>query len=321
MSCRSFFKNYFLRYNTIMMHRTVRASSWVPIDLTKNVRRYTAKPVKIPVHGKNVAVYWHDDGPRIVNDVCAHRGASLSAGGQITEKGCVKCKYHGHDTSSLSSEIVVERDGIVWLRSGEPGWLPPHETNPPTSWEFETDRDLRVFEYSRCFKGCNPVLTVENTLDFSHLDSVHSFHLIEGRPDVSITRRGYHGQAIYKYKSKVFKLAIENEYLGPWSSCLRFMFDDMHSFTLHFAVRPESRTSSTLFVRVSRSVHKLPGAFADLAYMLINELPLWEDKYIVENVDPSSWSENKLTRDDDFLKGYRQYMVENHHDLLSYYVR
>lgn len=301
------------------MSAKILSSSWTPVDLTRNIRKQNKVPRQVQIHDQKYAIYWQGGKSRISSDVCKHRGASLSAGGQILDSGCLKCKYHGHATKPLE-DGAIERDGILWMRTGF-GDLPEDESEPPTSWEFDVGQDLRIFDYTRSFKGCNPILTVENTLDFSHLDTVHLFHLIEGRPDVSFERRGYNGKAIYKYKSKVFRLAIENEYLGPWSSCLRFMFDDEHAFTLHFAVRPESKDSCTLFVRVSRSVHKFAGPLGDLAYMLINELPLWEDRYIVKNADPDTWSTNRLSGDDHFLKGYRQYMIQNHEDLLAFYVR
>lgn len=301
-------------------------SSWTPVDLARTLRKnHTTIPKQITVHDKKYAVYWHDNRPKFANDVCSHRGASLSAGGQvILENGCLKCKYHGHPTKPLVEEIC-ERDGIVWMNtspfdSKSRGVLPPDETEPPTSWEFSEER-MRVFEYTRAFEGCSPILTVENTLDFSHLDTVHLFHLIEGRPQVTIVDSGYHGKALYKYKSKVFQLVIENEYLGPWSSCLRFVFDEEHAFTLHFAVRPESKKDCTVFVRVSRPPELLSGPLNDVVYMLINELPLWEDRYIVRHADPLSWDSNNLTSDDAFLKKYRGYMSEHHMDLIEYYLR
>lgn len=296
----------------------IQARTWTPVDLTRNVRKASKTPRQVMVHGKKYALYWYEGRPHMINDVCWHRGASLSAGGQITNDGCVTCKYHGLSTSASQSMTVVERDGIVWAQTG-PGKLTDDEKSPPTSWEFQ-DPTVRRFEYSRNFSGCNAVLTVENTLDWSHLDSVHLFHLIEGVPEVDIIRTGHNGMATYSYASKVFgTLVIENEYWGPWNSCLRFVFGGKFGFTIHFSIVPNTAADSTLLVRVTRADNTWP--LADAMYMLVNELPLWEDRYVVRHADPASWSSNTLTAADAFLEEYRKFMLEHHADLVSEYVQ
>lgn len=295
----------------------IRAAAWTPLDFTKNVRKHAKTPEQIRLHGKKYSVFWDSQSqkPAIVHDVCSHRGASLSAGGEV-QGNCVKCKYHGKPTKALKRELR-DVNGIVWLREGA-GEL--DHADPPDSWEFHPEAEQRIFEYSRSFKGCNPILVVENTLDWSHLDTVHAFHLIDGTPQVTIHKSGYNGLASYKYTSKVFDLVIENEWIGPWSTCLRFIFDGKQSFTIHFAVRPEAVDTSTLFVRVSRQDHKWLGWLGDKLYLAINELPLIEDRYIVQNTDPVTWSSNKLSKDDAFLNEYRMYMTTHHPDILAHFV-
>ena len=296
----------------------IRAAAWTPLDFTKNVRKILKTPDKVHVNGGKYSLFWdaHRNTPALVDDTCSHRGASLSAGGVI-EGNCVKCKYHGKPTKALA-RTLCDSNGIVWMQDG-PGEL-DHPT-PPDSWEFDPTVGQRIFEYSRSFAGCNPVLLVENTLDWSHLDTVHSFHLIDGRPEVTIHSGGYHGKATYTYESKVFDLVIENEWMGPWSTCLRFIFDGKQSFTIHFSVRPEAVDSATLLVRVSREDHKWLGWIGDKMYLAINELPLIEDRFIVKNTDPTKWNTNKLTKDDAFLKEYRTFMKETHPDILDRFVR
>ena len=292
----------------------IRAAAWTPLDFTKNIRKHVKTPEKIQMNGKKYSVFWDakHQAPALVNDTCSHRGASLSAGG-IVEGNCVKCKYHGKPTKALS-RTLCEKNGIVWLHDG-PGAL--DADTPPDSWEFHPEAEQRIFEYSRSFTGCNPILLVENTLDWSHLDTVHAFHLIEGKPQVTIRKIGYNGLATYKYTSKVFDLVIENEWIGPWSTCLRFIFDGKQSFTIHFTVRPEAVDSATLLVRVSRQDHKWMGWLGDKMYLAINELPLIEDRYIVQNTDHTTWSTNKLSKDDAFLNEYRRFMKEYHPDIVS----
>lgn len=297
----------------------IRAAAWTPLEFAKNVRKIKKTPTLVNINGNKYSLFWDATKgvPAIVDDTCKHRGASLSAGGRI-DGGCVKCKYHGHVSRSLPRDIRTA-DGIVWFKDG-PGELDSQEQCPPTSWEFDPSMGQRIFEYKRSFDGCNPILLVENTLDFSHLDTVHAFHLVDGRPKVTIERNGTNGKATYAYTSKVFDLVIENEYNGPWSSCLRFMFDGRQSFTIHFSVRPEGVKKATLFVRVTRQDHRWLGWLGDKLYLGINELPLIEDRYIVRHTDPAKWSTNVLTNDDAFLKEYRAFMKEKHPDILANFV-
>lgn len=131
--------------------------------------------------------------------------------------------------------------------------------------------------------------------------------VIKRRPNVTIHRGGDHGLASYEYTSNVVSLTIENEYDGPWSTCLRFIFDGEHA--------------CTLLVRVSRQSSGSFGKLGDLLYTVVNELPLIEDRFIVKNANPTRWSSNKLTNDDAFLKMYRDYMKTAHPDILERYVQ
>jgi phenylpropionate dioxygenase-like ring-hydroxylating dioxygenase large terminal subunit len=300
-----------------MKTTTTQARSWVPVDVTRRVRKLTKKPAQVTIHGKKHAVYWSNGQPQVVDDVCWHRGASLSAGGAVTGDGCVKCKYHGLVTSPGAKATALEQDGLIWLPVGE-GALPSAEIAPPTSWEFHSPT-TRTFDYVRRFEGCNAVLVTENTLDWSHLDTVHLFHLIDGVPEVEVVRSGYNGMARYRYTSKVLgDLVIENEYWGPWSSCLRFVINERHSFTIFFAVTPHSKNDSTLLVRVSRSELRWP--LADMLYLAVNELPLWEDRYVVKHADAAAWKKNRLTPADAFLKEYRAYLTKHHPDIIQTYL-
>lgn len=295
-----------------------RASSWVPVDLSKNVQRAGATPRRIPIHGDGLAVWWAPNGAVAVDDACSHRGASLSAGGTVKDD-CVNCKYHGQPARGIP---LVEEDGILWRFYGAAA-PPEDEPVPPRPEDFlETGR--RTFSYSRKFSGCNPLLVIENVTDEAHLlgGTVHRFHSVDGDPKVTIIRGGHHGKATYEYTSKTIgNLTIENEFIGPWTALLRFIFNGQHGFTIMFNVVPHGVTESTLLVRVNRSDHVSLGALGDLMYLAVNELPLWEDRHIVRNTDWTRWSQNKLTRRDAFLKLYRAYLTESHPDIVEMYTK
>jgi len=293
----------------------VRASHWVPVELSKTIQRKHAKtPKRIQLHGLKHAVFWDADAraPMSVDDACVHRAASLATGS--VSGGCVTCVYHG--MKARGTELGDEH-GILW-KFHDTGKVPAeYELTPPKPDEFFMDNQ-RVFEYARDFSGCNPVLTVENTLDWSHLASVHAFHVIDGEPKVAVERGGFHGKAVYTYTSSHIDLVIENEYIGPWSSLLRFIIDGTQRFTLVFSVVPHDRTNCTLIVRVYRPADAL-GMLGDAMCTIINELPLWEDKCVVQHVDASKWSSNALTPKDAFLKEYRNYVGAMHPDILAMY--
>ena len=256
------------------------------------------------------------DSPGMVVDRCHHRAASLANGGTVVDGECVKCAYHGHKTRSLHSRNFADHDGLLWFNDNLDG-----QNDLPHAWEFD-DPKQRVFTYQRSFDMCNPILLVENTIDWSHLEHVHLFHVIEGAPDVKVHRTGSNGMASYTYRTRLDDLVvtIENEYWGPWDTCLRFKFNEKQSFTLFFSIRPDTTGSATMFVRVSRQDFVWTGPIGDAVLMLANELPLWEDRAVVEKVDATAWRENKLTRDDAFLKAYRANLIENHKHLVSMYL-
>lgn len=299
-----------------MFAQTLKCS-WVPADFSHVVRtKHCTAPKRVPLHSNNYSLFWNTDknAPAIVPDICHHRAASLSNGGKV-EGDCVVCKYHGHKTRTLHHKNVVDHNGIVWFNDSLDGL-----NDLPTAWEFE-DPKQRVCTYTRPFMGCHPVLLAENTIDWSHLDHVHLFHVVEGAPDVKVHRTGVNGMASYTYNTKIpnVLITVENEYWGPWDTCLRFKFNGVQSFTLFFSVRPDSLRDATLFVRVSRQDFTWTGWLGDFALMLANELPLWEDREVVRRVDAGRWRENKLTRDDAFLKAYRNNLEENHRQLISTY--
>ena len=298
----------------------VRASSWVPIDLSKNVRRTGSTPKRIHIHSNPLAVWWTGDRAVAVDDTCKHRGASLSAGGTVT-KNCVSCKYHGQ---TVRARDLVDQDDILWKFHGNPGDSGDSEDSEVPRPEDFLVEGRRTFSYSRDFSGCNPLLVIENVTDEAHLlgGTVHRFHSVDGDPKVTVVRGGPHGKATYEYTSRTLgNLTIENEYIGPWTALLRFVFNGRHGFTIIFNVVPHGPTDSTLLVRVNRSDHVSLGLVGDLMYLAVNELPLIEDRHIVRNTDWTRWSQNRLAPRDAFLKLYREYLLESHPDIIQMYTR
>lgn len=134
----------------------------------------------------------------VADDLCAHRGTMLSAGGSVTPDGCIRCPYHAFEFdvdgqcqrvpqltgTAVASRIripayrVAEHAGLVWTclaeegteRRGIPevpqaqadGWW-SHAGAPPT-WQCQAPR------------------MIENFLDVAHFGVVHASNF--GNPDV-----------------------------------------------------------------------------------------------------------------------------------------
>lgn len=299
--------------------QSVKRPHWVLLGFDATL----AKSRKV-VHDTNLVVYRTQEEAelRVALDACPHRGASLSEG--VVKGQCVVCPYHSRSVDIRTHperfyDYAVQ-DGLVWLDFASSLVTQHH---PPPSYPEHSDPNMRTFEYSKTLR-VNPVLMVENTLDWQHLSSVHRVHFIKGLPKVDILKRGAHGHATYTYDSDIFDLVIDNEYHVPFTTSLRFRFTDkrtgekLPALLLWFSVTPGSGDEVTLNLRVSRGVFRSP--LADWIFRLIDELPLLEDAHVVSTVDPGAWSSNKLDASDEFVAEYRKAMTSLYPEILEWYV-
>ena len=246
---------------------------------------------------------------------------------------CIRCAYHGMPIGKASHPdrhyVCQVSQGLMWIDYTSLGREPltePPQNEPPTYPEFD-DPAFRTFGYYKTLRGVNPVLMVENTLDWQHLASVHRVHFVDGRPLVGIHKTGAHGLATYTYASELFDLTIENEYHVPFTTSLRFKFRDKRTgrvlppLLLWFTVTPVQEDEIRLNLRVSRAVLKAVPAVTDWIFRLIDELPLAEDAAVVSSIDAAEWSANRLTPGDAFVGAYRQAMREAYPEVLDWYVR
>ncbi|MGI9196290.1 MAG: Rieske 2Fe-2S domain-containing protein [Candidatus Nanopelagicales bacterium] len=132
------------------------------------------------------------------DDVCAHRGTMLSAGGQVTASGSLSCPYHAWEYGldgqcvripqiedqrpcakvAIPAYRVVEHAGLIWTcladeevrgipevpQAEAPGWW--RHAGTPQTWSCQAPR------------------MVENFLDVSHFGVLHANNF--GNPDVEI---------------------------------------------------------------------------------------------------------------------------------------
>lgn len=308
----------------VMNHKIATSTKrphWVSLGFRDTIRR---APSQHTVHGRRVAVYETepDKELRVTLDACPHRGASLSEGSVRGE--CVVCPYHSRSVSVVTNpdrffDYSVQ-DGVVWMDYCQR----ETEYHPPPQYPEHSDPEMRTFGYTKFLK-VNPIVMVENTLDWTHLEHVHRVHFIEGKPVVNILRKGPRGHATYAYDSGLFDLTIDNEYHVPFTTSLRFRFKekktgkDLPPLLLWFSACPVDDSVVALHLRVSRGVFKSP--LADWIFKIIDELPLLEDAFIVSTVDAEEWSSNALDKSDEFVAAYREAMKETYPEILGWYVK
>jgi nitrite reductase/ring-hydroxylating ferredoxin subunit len=311
---------------------STRRPHWVVIGFETDFRKSPLKVHTRTVHDKDFAVCTtRNGGVYIADDVCPHRGASLSIGSVTND--CIRCSYHG---MLVGTETTPERmynsantHGIVWMDYASKiitqNYLPP--ASPP---EF-SDKSFHTFEYIKALE-VNPVTMTENILDWNHLEHVHMFSLVKGvLPIVSIDESGPHGKARYTYiltgKNLPFsEICVETEYWIPFTTSLRFKFRDKTTgkvstaFHLWFSLTPTRDGKVTFHIRVSRTLFKRLPFITDAIFKIIDEVPLMEDAFVVGKVNAAAWSSNTLIPADDFIAEYRKAMTKNYPDVLSWYV-
>lgn len=315
-----------------------RPPHWLLLGKTSELRCASArKPLKLPLNDGSVVV-WQDSAAEMhaMDDVCPHRGASLSTG--RVDHDCIRCPYHNHGINGRRRDggayELAHEAGNTWVSAGGvPGSVLPLPPPPGSDAYPEFTRPgYRTIAYHKDLLGVNPVLMMENTLDWSHLAYVHRVHFVDGTPTVTIHRRGTSGLAEYVYSSELFDLRIENEYHAPFTSSLRFLFTNkktgeaIPALVLWFSFTPMGRSKTDgaervrLHLRIARGVLTGVPLLTDALFKLVDELPLLEDSILVRDVDASRWSSNALTPADEFVASYRGVMASLFSGILERFV-
>ena len=302
------------------MQRTTRVQcAWIPVapaHIVKKKHGAGKPPLSISLHDRAYSVFWNHaaDRPSVVGDVCHHRGASLSLG-TVDPSGCLACAYHGKKTRGSSRQTRVV-NGVIWYRDTSMDADPVDGDDIPDHDDFSGSN--RVHTYERLFDGCNPLLMQENTLDWLHLEFIHRIKAIHGLPVVTIHDEN---TATYAYETYTDGLAItvENRFWN-WATCLRFFFNDRLVFSLHFAWVPCGKTTTKGIVRITRA-DEYTGVLGDRFLELVNELPLMEDRAIVQSIpDGRRWSDDRLGPEDAFLRQFREWFSTVYPESTDYYV-
>src|SRR5215469_7328514 len=170
---------------------SAQRACWHPVAFAGDV---AARPVHADLLGEPLVV-WRGAGgqPRVMSDLCVHRGTALSLGWVQGEE--LVCPYHGwrygadgrcvaipqkEDPAAVPAKARVrafraqERYGLIWVALEEPRWpLPEVPELENGGWTVVSAGPYRW--------RCDAARQVENFTDFGHFPWVHPGLL--GEPD------------------------------------------------------------------------------------------------------------------------------------------
>jgi phthalate 4,5-dioxygenase oxygenase subunit len=161
---------------------------WVPALLSDEITEPDGPPVRLQLMGEKLIAF-RDSMSRIgiIDEFCAHRGASLWFG--RNEECGLRCAYHGwkYDVTGacvdlpsepeesgfrqrirLKSYPAIERGGIVWTYMGPEDLQPP----PPALEWIDVAPEQRFT--SKRLQECNYLQAMEGGIDSSHVSFLHS---------------------------------------------------------------------------------------------------------------------------------------------------
>lgn len=147
-------------------------------------------------------VVWRDQSGRlgVADDLCAHRGTMLSAGGTVTSSGSLSCPYHAWEYDGagqcvripqvedqrLCAKVAIpayrvrEHAGLIWTCLAAEGVeardIPTVPMVETPGWWFHAG-EPQVWE-------CQAPRMIENYLDVAHFGVLHANNF--GNPDVEI---------------------------------------------------------------------------------------------------------------------------------------
>ena len=161
---------------------------WVPVLLSSEIAGPDCPPVRTKILGEKLIAFRDTQGrPGLIDEFCAHRGASLFLG--RNEECGIRCSYHGwkYDINGqcvdlpqlpqiaprmkLKAYPCVERGGIVWAYMG-PLELRPEP--PELEWCLVPDSHRYV---TKRFQETSYLQAMEGGIDTSHVTWVHRYEV------------------------------------------------------------------------------------------------------------------------------------------------
>ncbi len=160
---------------------------WTPIAVAERLSEPDGDPQRVAFCGERFVLFRDSDGKLgLLDELCAHRGASLALG---RNEGCgIRCLYHGwkfaHDgalmeapnypdpgilgTIKAPAYPVREAGGLIW------GYFGPKEKEPPFPDYAFFDVPVERIYIARVDLNANYLQVLEGGLDSSHVTMLHS---------------------------------------------------------------------------------------------------------------------------------------------------
>lgn len=162
---------------------------WLPALLASELPEPDGPPVRVKILSERLLAFRDSSGRLgLVDEFCAHRGASLWFG--RNEEDGLRCPYHGwkYDVTGQCVELpsepessgfrkkmrlvsypLVERGGVLWTYMGPPDRQPPL---PDHEWAVVPEAHRHV---SKRLQECNWLQAMEGGIDSSHVSFLHRF--------------------------------------------------------------------------------------------------------------------------------------------------
>jgi nitrite reductase/ring-hydroxylating ferredoxin subunit len=161
---------------------------WVPVLLASEIPAPDCPPVRVKILGEKLLAFRDSQGrAALIDEFCAHRGASLFLG--RNEECGIRCSYHGWkydihgqcvdlpQQPQIASKVkikaypCVERGGVVWAYMG----LPEHKPAPPElEWCLVPDSHRYV---TKRLQETSYLQAMEGGIDTSHVTWVHRYEM------------------------------------------------------------------------------------------------------------------------------------------------
>ncbi len=161
---------------------------WIPIVSSAEIPEPDSPQVRVKILGEKLLAFRDSQGrPGLIDEFCAHRGASLFFG--RNEECGIRCSYHGWKFDltgqcvelpsvpalapkmSIKAYPCIERGGLVWAYMGPKDKQP---APPEVEWCGLPESHRYV---SKRLQECSWLQAMEGGIDTTHASWVHRFEL------------------------------------------------------------------------------------------------------------------------------------------------
>lgn len=274
----------------------------------------TRNPQKFIFNKSPLCIYRNNDDKLIaINDICVHRGASLSQG-KILPNNCLQCPYHGWEyndgvvenipgcpetkmgTVGVNQFSVCEENGDVYIQPFQDintgkGELYNHSIYVPPE-----ANNIGFTRISGSKKISRPAsLVTENVLDMMHVSFVHSFGNTMSPVPFKIMYEDineYSGKTIFHYTAGPTSMSallgnskfvvVENEFYLPDTTVTRVKANDQLIKTIITHCYPIGNNESILHYDLYRNF--MTSSLFDPLFNYQMELTLKEDINILNQL-------------------------------------